>query len=52
MKRAPRAGESALTHITTGTGDWQTFGLSPENYDLRILAMLDRSLPGLPGPPG
>jgi hypothetical protein len=52
MKRAPRAGEPALTHTRTDTGDRQVFALAPENYDPRILATLDRSLPSLPGPLG
>lgn len=52
LKRPPRPGEPALTHITWETGNGETFALAPGNYNPETLATLEPSLPKAPGPPG
>lgn len=40
MKRKPKMGEPFLAHLTTETGDLQTFAIHQDNYDPTLLASI------------
>lgn len=48
LKRPPRLGEPDLIH-TTNSGRRQTVALVPENFKPKILDVIEKSLPRIPG---